>query len=287
MKNFKELHPSVLIIYYLICIIVISLLNEPQLVSIACLTMIILLLSYSTLQHVLNELVFIVSLTLLIVIGFLYFYHNGITPMFYLNDLPVTVEVLKYSMFTALLVAFFLLSIQVMIHTLPSNRIIYVFTAFIPTVGVFLALCIRFIPTIKEHYKERVEVQKINGYFATKSRFDRYFATLQLLADSIFWALENTFNKWTLIKTRAFNTSRRTTFKRFSFNGSAYSQLILLLAATITLLFYWDELRFYYFPETKIIEQKSQHLVIILAMVWPLFLELKGRITWFYYKSKM
>ncbi|MBQ0138717.1 MAG: hypothetical protein KBT36_05425, partial [Kurthia sp.] len=215
MNELKNRHPVTLITYYSLVVFILILLKDPLLLLVCFVTLLLICMQYLLGKQLLNELYFIVAIAFLTIITTLFFYHNGVTPLLYINNQAVTYEVIIFAFALSILFGTLWLIIQLIIATLPSAAIIYVFTKIIPSLGIFMAMSIRFVPELKIRYQTVIEAQKAIGYLSSKSFFEVKQLKIKIACESIFWAFEKSMKKAIMMRVRGFSNGKRTSYKKY------------------------------------------------------------------------
>lgn len=77
------------------------------------------------------------------------FSHNGVTPLFYLNGNPVTLEAFVYGAAIAVMVVGVMLWCRCYSAVMTSDKFLYLFGRAIPKLALVLSMALRFIPMFK------------------------------------------------------------------------------------------------------------------------------------------
>lgn len=287
MLQLKNSHPVALILYYLVLICVLTLLKDPILLLFCFLVMLLIGMQYLLGSQLVSEMYFIVAITLLTVITTVFFYHNGVTPLFYVNDQAVTFEVIVYAVALSVLFGALWLIIQLIIATLPSSSIIYVFTKILPALGVFMAMCIRFIPELKARYQAVIEAQNAIGYLSSPSFFEVMRLKMKIALESLYWTFEKSMKKAMMMSVRGFSSGKRSSYKKYRFQAT--DRILVIMACSVAIYYSvtFSTSTYYYFPALKAMTLYREQLPYLLLILLPLGIEWKGWIQWYYYKSKM
>ena len=96
MKAFAGVHPLVLLIYFLSVLIVTMFVTNPVLSLLALLGAVLFCTTGARRDTVAGDIGFYLPMFLLVAITNPLFSHNGVTPLFFLNGNPVTLEAFVY-----------------------------------------------------------------------------------------------------------------------------------------------------------------------------------------------
>lgn len=123
------------------------------------------------------------------------FNHNGVTPLFYVNDMAVTLENIIYGLFmTIMLMAVSLWFVTAGCMT-DSEKILYITGKISPKISLVISMVLRFIPMMIKRWREIHEAQ-IGMLMYTKYGDDTKSKAIQQkkLSILISWSLENSID---------------------------------------------------------------------------------------------
>ena len=104
MKAFAHYHPVVLLVYFSAVLLVAMFAANPVLESSALLGGALFCLMLQRRGEIAGNVGFYVPLFLMVAVTNPLFSHNGVTPLFFLNGNPVTLEAFVYGLFIAVMV---------------------------------------------------------------------------------------------------------------------------------------------------------------------------------------
>ena len=161
---YEQLHPLVGAAY-LIGIILITMLNmHPLLLALSCAGS-FFYASYATGKMIWKR-------SLLMAMPFFFFsmvvmplfYHNGVTPLFYINERQVTLETILHGFAMSVLLLSVIQWFQVWNLWIDSEKFLYLFGRISPSLTLLVSMVFRMIPLLLQRWKEIGEVQKGTGY---------------------------------------------------------------------------------------------------------------------------
>ena len=158
----------------------------------------------------------VVFLFLCVVMPF--FRHAGTTPLFYINGSMVSLESVIWGLVMTLLIVAALLWFQVGNAWIDSEKMLYLFGRFFPSVGLMISQVFRMIPLMKKRYREIHEGQKGLGLAPSKKNFlarGRFFA--KELSVLVSWSLEGSIETSMAMESRGYGVGHRTSFHLFRF----------------------------------------------------------------------
>lgn len=161
------------------------------------------------------------------------FYHNGVTPLFYINERQVTLETILHGFAMSVLLLSVIQWFQVWNLWIDSEKFLYLFGRISPSLTLLVSMVFRMIPLLLQRWKEIGEVQKGTGYTKEISGMVeqvRFF--LKKISILISWSLENSIDTSISMENRGYGTGKRTSFHLFRWN----KQDGILLIFSITLV---------------------------------------------------
>lgn len=97
------------------------------------------------------------------------FSHNGVTPLFFLNGNPVTLEAFAYGAAIAVAVIGVMLWCKCMGEIMSSDKFLWLFGRPFPKISLVLSAALRFIPLFVRQSKEVSRAQKARGFILQKA----------------------------------------------------------------------------------------------------------------------
>lgn len=293
MKAFANMHPAVSMLYFLSVLLVCMFIPHPVLQAEALLGGALFCAALQKRGAALRDLGFYLPLFLMVAVVNPLFSHNGVTPLFFLNENPVTLEALLYGVSLAVMVIGVLLWCKAYNEIMTSDKFLYLFGKLIPKLSLVLSMALRFIPTYLRQSRRVSRAQKAMGLYAGKSITDRVKNRMRVLAAMISWSLENAMETSASMKARGYGKKGRTNFSLFLFrasDGVLLAVCVCLLAvpligaaAGIT--------DFMYYPRIGVIQTTPAAVAVYAAFgtlsVLPFILEVKEAVVWNYSVSKI
>lgn len=293
MNAFSRLHPTVTTAYFAAVIGIAMFVTNPviELISLAGGIAFCALLTGKNEKK--KDLLFYAFLMLLIVITNPIFSHNGVTPLFYLGDNPVTLESIIYGVYIAVMVAAVMLWGKALTAVMTSDKIVYLFGRIIPQLSLIFSMTLRFVPLLKEQAQKITKAQKAMGLYSSEKKSDRLRSGLRVISVLIGWSLENAVETGKAMKARGYGLKGHTNYSDFRFCKSDFMVLmfsIVLFAITLYGVIS-GSLDFYYYP---VITELSADVGSVISSIayaclafLPFTLEIQEMIKWKYFRSKI
>lgn len=144
------------------------------------------------------------------------FYHNGVTPLFYINDMAVTLETIRYGVVMSLLLLAVIQWFQVWNVWIDSERFLYLFGRISPTLALLISMVFRFIPLLIRRFREIHDVQKGMGYTSEQtSRIDKGRMLGKELSILVSWSLEHSMDTSISMEGRGYGIGKRSCYHLF------------------------------------------------------------------------
>lgn len=221
------------------------------------------------------------------------FYHNGATVLFIVNDNPVTLEAVLYGLFAAVMLAAVIYWFRSFSQIMTSDKLLYLFGAVSPKLGLLLSMTLRYIPLFGAQTKKVNQAQKALGLYKEDNAIDTIRGGVRIFSVMVTWGLENGIITADSMTARGYGIGRRTYFSLYRFRKCD----ALLLAATITLLavticaFASGATDFMYYPKfgglaLSPLSISAYAAYGILAFI-PTFCEAEEKVKWRYLRSKI
>lgn len=287
MKEFSSFHPYVIFFYFASVIFFTMFLTHPIFLGISLIVSILFLIKSVGFSEFKSKLLYIMIFFIVVALANPIFVHKGATQLFFINDNAITLEALIYGIaFAALLVSiiFWFNSFNKIVD---SDKLIYIFSSFIPTIGLIISMSIRFIPRFQNHFNKVIEISKIkdNPYKSNKFMV-RIKALFNVFSILITWAFENSIETANTMKARGYGSGARTSFNLYKFELRDKIMFVsLILLVIINIFFYYNmNLAFYYYPILSGINFDYftilAYLSYLLLLALPLIFEILEEYRW-------
>lgn len=293
MKAFASYHPSVLFLYF-VCIITVSMfINNPITLCLSLLGGILFCLMLQRRSEIPGNIGFYVPLFLIIALTNPLFSHNGVTPLFFLNGNPVTLEAFAYGAAFAAAAVGVILWCKCYSEIMTSDKFLYLFSAAVPKLALVISSALRFIPLFKRQLKKVNAAQKAMGLYSSKSIPDRIKSCGRVFLAMVSWSLESAVETSMSMKARGYGTARRSNFSVFRFKERDGVLLMICALLFFTVLFGSSSgiLNFYYYPEISKLSLSTPAVIIYTVFgtlsFLPFMIEVKEAAVWKYCVSKI
>lgn len=293
MRTFANFHPAVLLVYFIGVMGITMFSMNPLLLAVSMAGAICFAVQLENGRAMAASMGFYIPMFLMIAAVNPLFSHNGITPLFYMNDQPVTLEAILYGAAIGGMLISVLYWCRCYNFVMTSDKFIYLFGKAVPKLSLIISMALRFVPLFIYQIRQIHGVQKTMGIYATKSVTDRLFSGLRIFSAMITWSLENAVDTAASMKARGYGIPGRSNYSLFRFrrrDGILLAGLLVLFAVVIYGAME-GVLDFAFYPRISSISMTPLYVItfiaLILLMFIPFVVEIEENKRWNYYRSKI
>ena len=221
------------------------------------------------------------------------FSHNGVTPLFFLNGNPVTLEAFVYGAAIAVTVIGVMLWCKCFGKIMTSDKFLYLFGKVIPKLSLVLSMALRFIPMLLRRRRKVSEAQKAMGMYSGKGFTDRLHRAARVFMAMISWSFENAMETSSSMKARGYGLPGRTNFSLFKLRKTDILLLgisVCLLSLSLAAVAAGDS-AFYYYPRISGLGASplaiAAYSAFALLSFLPFIIETREALVWKYFISKI
>lgn len=244
-------------------------------------------------RNILKNMSFYVPMFLLVAISNPLFSHNGVTPLFFLNGNPVTLEAFAYGAALAVTVVGVMLWCRCYSEIMTSDKLLCLFGKTVPKLSLVLSMALRFIPMFKRQMKKVGKAQKAMGLYSSGSYVDKIRSALRVFSAMLSISLENSMDTAASMRARGYGLKGRTAFSLFRFSvADGVLLIICLLSIAVTLTGEATGATvLYYYPRISELEMSpgavSVYVSFGILSLLPFIIEVKESLVWKYCVSKI
>ena len=211
---FARRHPTALLLWFIpaLCVTVLSYDPVYALISLAAAALYNFVQGGADLRGCARWLVFIACVTAINPL----FSHHGVTVLFFLGGLPVTLEAVLFGAFMACAAASALMWCRVLTRCMTSDKIIWLFGKPFPRLAVMISLSLRLVPRIRDEHRRLCEIQRALGLFSG-NLFSRVSAHMKVISALITSVLEGSIDTSDSMRARGIALKGRTVYSDFIF----------------------------------------------------------------------
>ncbi len=293
MKLFSSYHPSILFVYFIGVIGITMFAMNPLVLTISLLGALGFALQLENRKAIFMSFGFYIPLFFLIAVTNPLFSHNGVTPLFFLNDQPVTLEAVLYGAAIGGMLISVMYWCRCYSLIMTSDKFIYLFGKVIPKLSLVISMVIRFVPLFIRQIKHISTVQKTMGIYATKSILDRILSGFRIFSAMITWSLENAVDTAASMRARGYGLPGRSNFSlfRFTLRDGIMVGILLVLFGIAVVGSSMGILDYSFYPRMSVIKINPMAAVTYIALCIlsfiPFVVEVEENRKWNYYISKI
>lgn len=293
MSRFSSLHPTVSFFYFVSVLTVTMFLPNPVMLIIALLGGLLFFIKIQKNIRFIKEFGFYLTLFVIIALSNPLFSHKGVTPLFFLNGNPVTLEALLYGINIAVMLIAVVYWFRCFNQIITEDKLLFLFGKVSPKTALLLSSALRFIPLIKEQAGKIRKAQTTMGLYASDTWTDKLKGTLRVYSALITWGLENAIDTGSSMKARGYGLKGRKHYSLYTFRKSdgLFISFVLVLDAIIIAITVTGRLDFSFYPQITLptvnIYRVSAMIAFAALCLLPFILEVKEGLQWKYYKSKI
>lgn len=214
------------------------------------------------------------------------FSHNGVTPLFFLNDNPITLEAIVYGIYLGAMISSVLLWFSCYNAVITSDKFLCLFGAVMPKAALIISMALRLLPQFIMGGKEMIEIHNsiapLTG--GILKRIKRYAAVFSCL---IGRSLESAVEQSDSMKARGYGTRKRVSYSRFRFSFSDALFLIITVIGFSYVLFFSGVADYNYYPEMDSLSFDISYILSAAYLLIPIAINLWGEMKWKYSISKI
>lgn len=237
-RAFSSLHPLVGMAYFIAVLTLTMLYMHPVLLLISLLASASYVGILKGVKKLLKTLACIIPFMLLMGVFNALFNNAGQTPLFYLsNGNAVTREALIYGVFASMMFAGVILWFACFNEIMTSDKLLFLFGKFSPSVSLLLSMALRLVPRFGEKIRNISKSRAQIGLGTESGGIARRFSnSARILSVAVSWALEGSITTADSMKSRGYGTARRTSFSIYRFNTRDAAALTITVAAAAAVI---------------------------------------------------
>ena len=286
MSYLDRLHPFCSFCYFFFLILIAMFTRNPLIILLCYLSAVVLCALLIGFRKLLSSLAMSVPLMLMIALTNPLFVHAGKTPLFFLNDNPVTLEAIVYGIFASMMILSVFYLFRCYSRVMTSDKFLYLFGRALPKLSLLLSMALAFVPRMKRSYHEIDEAQKALGIYATKSYADQIRSKMRVLSILLTSCLETSVETADSMRARGYGLPGRTSYAIYRFRGTdaVYLALTFAFGVPSVLLIAFGAGEVSYYPVLNLFPSSWQSILLYALVGCLAFLsvvsEIKETIVW-------
>lgn len=293
MNAFSSLHPAAAAFYFLSVLTVTVFTANPFLLGAALLGGVLFFWKIRKNARFWQEAGWYLLFFALITLTNPLFSHRGVTPLFFLNRNPVTLEALLYGANLAVMLIAAVFWFRCFQQILTEDKLLFLLGGLSPKISLLICSALRFIPLFREQAVKIRRAQTAMGLYASDAWTDRLKGTVRAYSALITWALENAVDTGSSMKARGWGLKGRSRYFLYSFGKSdaLFCCVTAALDAAVLAAVAAGQLSFSFYPAVCAPPAGVWNISAVIAFavlsLLPFLLEIKEELLWNYYRSKI
>lgn len=287
MKAFDSYHPLVIFTYFLSVILFSMFFMHPIFLAISLMASITYLGVLKGFENIKKTILISIPIFLIIAISNPIFSHKGVTPLFYVNYNPITLESVIYGLAMATMIVTVMFWFASYNEVMTSDKFISLFGKVSPNIALLLSMTLTTVPKMKRQIKEISNSQQTLGmYVRSGSLMKRARSAVRILSILITWSLENAIDTADSMKSRGYGLKGRSSYSLFKFRKSDLSLLILIVSLSLVCIYgeIYGYISFTYHPYISKLNLGLSSVFFygayFLLLSLPIIIEIKEEISW-------
>lgn len=286
-NRFSQFHPLVSFLFYLGAISLFILMLHPIFLGIGFVVILLINFAHDRFEGLKHWSFFIVTSFLLMVVLNPLFNERGLHVLFTIANHRFTLESVMYGGMNALsLIGVLAIFISYNVIMKP-NKLLFLFSKFLPQFAVLLMLTLRFIPLMRRRMEEISVIQKSKGISVTNGKWKEKVKTGMLFVQALLtFSLEEAIQTADSMKARGFGEERRSSYEYFRFKTADVFAMVYLIIIFMVILYgrnsgYGFLTVYPVMESSKLTLLDSTTLVFFLLFLsFPLLVEAGGWFRW-------
>ena len=211
----SEFHPVVNFCYILGMLLITMSNMNPVIIAVSFISSFLYMIYIDGAAHIKRIAFISIPILLFSVIIMPLFYHNGVTPLFYVNDMQVTLEAVVYGISMTFLLLAVMQLFFIWNKWISSEKFLYLFGKISPSISLVLSMVFRMVPLMIKRWHDIHDAQKGMGCTVVNSIIGRMRQFVKEISILISWCLENSIDTSISMESRGYGIGKRTSFHRF------------------------------------------------------------------------
>jgi len=284
MKEFKNYHPAVNLIYFAFVIGFSVFFMHPACLLISFVCGFLYSFILNGYEKAKKSFLYLIPLMIITALINPLFNHEGVTVLSYFpSGNPLTLESILYGICASLMLVCVILWFSCFNEIMTSDKLTYLFGRIIPSLSLVFSMTLRFVPRFSHQFKAVLNAQKCMGHDVGKgSILKRIKIIISVISVMITWSFENAIETADSMKARGYGLCKRTAFSIFTVTKRDITALIYIIIMGIYILFgaITGGFEIIYFPSIKMSEINSYIIAYLLSFIMPVIIEFTEVMKW-------
>lgn len=246
-------NPFATLCYLFFVIFITMFTTNPIMLGISFMSGILLFLSLKGIKKTLIRLTYSLIFILVIMIVNPFFSKQGMTDLFYIGNMRVTLESLLNGVAIGVMFSAIFFWFGAINHLLDSDKISYIFSKYTPKIGTILSVSLGLLPKYVSQYKKIDNNLKGLGLYNNVKFYKKIKLKLRVFSTLISWSIENSLTLSDSMSARGYELKGKRVFDKYTFNIGDIVFLIISIIVGICLIVFMGlgMCDYYFYPTFK------------------------------------
>lgn len=294
-ENFamERIHPVPAVIYLFSVIFITMFSLNPIVLALSLLGGMLFCICVQSTKQSLSDIAFYLPLLVLIAVTNPLFSHDGVTPLFFMNGNPVTLEALLYGADIAVMMISVLIWCKCFSLVITADKTLYLLGGVLPKLSIVLSVSLRYILLMKKKWRRIKDAQIAMGYYSESGFTAKLVSSARVFSALVTWSLENAVNVGASMKARGYGATKRTHFSLFRFTAAdgAFTFAAVSLAAVAFFGMWCGRFGFSFYPRMADIDLSFEgicfYALFAVLVLIPFIFEVTEAVKWKYLRSRI
>ncbi|HPX92845.1 MAG TPA: energy-coupling factor transporter transmembrane component T [Bacillota bacterium] len=208
----KDRHPAVILFFFAAVLVLTLSTHHPAIALMSLLSAFLLRVRLAGIRKAARSLPYLVPMTLLMILFNSLFNDRGLTVLFSIRRLSVTLESVLYGLVSGLMLSAVMLWFQSYNNMMDSGRFLALMGRRLPVISMMISMIFRLIPESVAHGHE-IEMSRRALLGEPKGRF-RLAGAIRMTTVLMAWSMENAIETADAMRAKAFDAGRRRAYGR-------------------------------------------------------------------------
>lgn len=292
MRGYASYHPVTLLIYFAAVLSIAMFINNPVILISSLIGAALYHLIIGPRQF-LKNILYDIGLFVIIAAVNPFVSHRGKTILFFINEKPVTMEALVYGIFMAVMIVAVLNWCKIFSKVMSEDKLLYLFGRISSNLALVISMALRYIPLFQKQAAKVSNSQAAMGLYSKEEYMDKVKGRLMVFSIVLTWSLENAMDTASSMRARGYGIGKRTQYAlfRMTVEDGLMILLSLLLFGIVMAEYGGGAADFAFYPKLGTITLSWNAMILYISygllVLLPACKEMKERLKWIYYKSRI
>ncbi len=292
MRSFRDFHPVALLIYFIVVLVITMFLNIPFILILSLFGAYLFHMLWD-LRKFMQSLLWDIFLFVIISAANPIFIHRGSTILFFMNGKPITLEAMIYGVCMAVMMLGVIEWGKIFAMIMTSDKLLYLCGKLIPNLSIVLSMVLRYIPLFRIQSGKVSSSQTAMGLYSEDSYRTKVKGSMRVFSIVLTWSMENAVDTANSMRARGYGLRKRSQFSIFRWKMDDMILILMSIVFTGIIMISCTTgiVRFTFYPTLSLVSLSQKacltYLSCGLLVLLPVFIELKEKLKWKLYRSRI